>query len=65
MRHLAAKLRGGGRLSLREPTGKGHGIAPDEIRRLLTRAGLRELSLEAGRLLWIQPICDGLYLKPG
>jgi SAM-dependent methyltransferase len=71
VRHLAAKLRAhraggtGGRLFLREPTGKGHGMPPDEIDRLMTGAGLRQVFLDTGRLLWIQPICDGLYLKPG
>jgi SAM-dependent methyltransferase len=71
VRHLAAKLRAhraggtGGRLALREPTGKGHGMPPGEVDRLMTGAGLQQVSLETGRLLWIQPICDGLYLKAG
>lgn len=65
VRHLAAKLRSGGRLSLREPTSKGHGISPDEIRRLMTSADLNQVAMETGRALWIQPICDGSYLKPG
>jgi ubiquinone/menaquinone biosynthesis C-methylase UbiE len=65
VRHLAAKLRAGGRLFLREPTGKGHGMPPDEIHRLMIGAALNQVSLGTGRLLWIQPIADGLYLKPG
>ena len=71
VRHLAAKLRAHradgtvGRLFLREPTGKGHGMSPDEIDRLMTGAGLQPVSLETGRLLGIQPICSGLYVKPG
>jgi len=64
MRHLAAKLRGGGRLSLREPTGKGHGISPQEVGRLMAGAGLQQAFIETRRVLWIQPVCAGLYLKP-
>ena len=65
VRHLAAKLSAGGRLCLREPTGKGHGMPPREIHRLMIDAGLSEVSLETRKLLWIQPVCDGLYVKPG
>jgi SAM-dependent methyltransferase len=64
VRHLVAKLRSGGRLPLREPTSKGHGMSPEEIRRLMTGAGLQQVSMKTSRALWIQPVCDGLYLKP-
>jgi 2-polyprenyl-3-methyl-5-hydroxy-6-metoxy-1,4-benzoquinol methylase len=63
VRHLAAKLRQGGRLLLREPTSDGHGISPEEIRQLMTDAGLRQVSSKLGRALLIQPICDGRFLK--
>jgi 2-polyprenyl-3-methyl-5-hydroxy-6-metoxy-1,4-benzoquinol methylase len=61
VRHLADKLQVGGRLSLREPTSSGHGMSPGEIRRLMTGAGLGQVSLETGRAMCIQPICDGVF----
>jgi SAM-dependent methyltransferase len=61
--HLAAKLRTGGRLVIREPTSRGHGISPQEISRLLSGAGLERVSLDTSKLLAIQPICDGVFCK--
>jgi SAM-dependent methyltransferase len=63
VRHLGAKLRQGGRLVLREPTSKGHGISPQEIQRLMTSAGLQQVSVKTGRALLIQPVCDGQFHK--
>jgi 2-polyprenyl-3-methyl-5-hydroxy-6-metoxy-1,4-benzoquinol methylase len=63
VRHLSAKLRKGGRLVLREPTSKGHGISPQEIQRLMTDAGLQQVSVKTGRALLIQPVCDGQFHK--
>jgi SAM-dependent methyltransferase len=63
VRHLAAKLRKGGWLLLREPTTEGHGISPEEIRRLMTGAGLRQVSFKIARALLIQSICDGRFHK--
>lgn len=62
-RHLAAKLRKGGRLLMREPTTEGHGMSPEEVRQLMTGAGLRQVSSKTGKALLIQPICDGRFYK--
>jgi ubiquinone/menaquinone biosynthesis C-methylase UbiE len=61
--HLARVLRPGGKVILREPTSKDHGIAPSELRSLMNNAGLQETYLQTRRLLLIQPVCDAGYRK--
>jgi ubiquinone/menaquinone biosynthesis C-methylase UbiE len=63
LHHLARILKAGGQVILREPTGKDHGIAPQEIHRLMTEAGLRETYLKTSKLLLLQSVCDAIYLK--
>jgi hypothetical protein len=64
VRHLARVLRPGGTIVLREPIAAAHGIAPQEIRRLMTEAGLQEVRLKTGKVLLIQSVCDGTFQKP-
>ena len=61
--HLVRKLRSGGRAVLREPTVRGHGMQPEEIRALLTGAGLEEMRLEEQRVLLFQDVCDAEFRK--
>ncbi len=60
---VAGKLKPTGRLFVREPTRPGHGIRPEEIRRLAAGAGLTEQShaLGGGRLLG--PQYSGVFAR--
>lgn len=42
VRALAKSLRPGGRICIREPMAKGHGMNPEAIRTLMNRAGMKE-----------------------
>jgi ubiquinone/menaquinone biosynthesis C-methylase UbiE len=57
----ARKLKEGGRLLTREPTKDGHGISADEVRRLAAGAGLRELSCNEGRIMFVGAVYDGVF----
>jgi len=61
VRCLSEKLKPGGRLLIREPIGEDHGMPLDEIRGLLTQAGLSEAQGFAGRLLLVMPYYEGLW----
>lgn len=63
VRQLARKLRPGGRLVLREPTNPNHGMQPDEIMRLMQRAGLSATAMQTGRMLLFQPIVDATFIR--
>jgi len=54
-----------GRLFLREPTSKSHGLPADEVRRLLSRAGFAELSFSQYRLLGLRPVYAGVFGRAG
>lgn len=64
LHHLGRVLKSGGKIVVREPTGAGHGIPPQEIHRLMIEAGLRETRLTTARVLGIQPVCDATFIKP-
>ncbi|HUL62837.1 MAG TPA: class I SAM-dependent methyltransferase, partial [Methanocella sp.] len=49
MKIVLDKLKKGGQVFIREPTSAGHGIAPGEIRAIMTENGLRETSSVTGR----------------
>lgn len=61
---LAAALKPGGMLHLREPTWASHGIAPTAVRELLAGAGLVEISLREHRLLLVERVCTAVFAKP-
>ncbi len=46
---LASKLKNGGRICIREPTGEKHGMPAEEIKRIMTYAGLKEVSSGSGK----------------
>ena len=64
VRHLARKLRPGGRFVLREPASDDHGISPTDIRRVMEPAGLEEVALVARTILLAQHVSDGEFRKP-
>jgi len=59
-RALSRVLASGGRVFVREPTKKSHGMAVSEIRRLLAAAGLAETEYKETKTEYI-----GRYQKPG
>ncbi|MGZ4934691.1 MAG: class I SAM-dependent methyltransferase [Halobacteriota archaeon] len=60
---LARKLKQGGRLFIREPTRAGHGTPVDEIRTLLSAAGLRERDSTMTRSLMMGHVYEGVFEK--
>ena len=62
---FAAALKAGGGIFIREPTMAGHGMAPEEIRELMSSAGLEETTYVKGKLLGIKPFFAGVYRKAG
>jgi 2-polyprenyl-3-methyl-5-hydroxy-6-metoxy-1,4-benzoquinol methylase len=60
---LADKLKATGTLFIREMTGAGHGMSPDEIRQLMQHAGLTEVALTESRALLMPPMCAGVFRK--
>lgn len=62
---LSGILKAGGRLYIREPRSKLHGIQSSEIQRLMQQAGLEEKKLKATRMSLIIPVNEGIYIKKG
>ncbi|MFO8008668.1 MAG: class I SAM-dependent methyltransferase [Candidatus Brocadiia bacterium] len=58
---LAPVLKPDGRLFIREPTREDHGMQPDEIRRLMTEAGLQEVDAQCARSLIGGPTYSGTF----
>ena len=58
---LSRKLKAGGRLFVREPTREGHGTPVDEIRQLMSTAGLCERESRMTRSLLIGPVYEGVF----
>ncbi len=57
-------LKIGGKLIIREPLGARHGIAPEEIRRLMVAAGLKEDGSELHRPHpWRPEVYSAIYFK--
>lgn len=61
---LARLLRPGGRLFVREPTARKHGMPAAEVRRLLAAAGLTEIEGEEGRVRLVGPCYRGVWTRP-
>jgi ubiquinone/menaquinone biosynthesis C-methylase UbiE len=60
---LSGLLRVGGRLWLREPTKEPHGLAPDEYRRLMRHAGLRQEKAREYKAFPNGPVFDAVFVK--
>ena len=63
MKVLARKLKETGKLFVREPTKKRHGMQPEEIRELMTEAGLKETWYNLSKTLFSGPMYSGIYIK--
>ena len=62
-RALARKLKDTGKLFIREPTKKKHGMQPEEIRELMTEAGLKETWYNLSKAMLSGMTYAGIYLK--
>ena len=62
---LAALTKPGGRLIIREPSNNSHGIPPEEIRKLFSRLGFKEIGATSGRLIPMGDFYTGVYIKQG
>ncbi len=60
---LARKLKDTGNLFVREPTKKRHGMQPEEIRGLMTEAGLKETWYNFSKTMFLGPMYSGIYIK--
>jgi ubiquinone/menaquinone biosynthesis C-methylase UbiE len=60
---LSRKLKVSGRLFIREPTQEGHGTPIDEIRQLMSKAGLRERDSRMTRSLVMGQVYEGVFEK--
>ena len=60
---LAALLRPGGRLFVREPVKESHGMPAGEVTRLATETGLREVSVEPGKSKLAGPFVAAVFAK--
>jgi ubiquinone/menaquinone biosynthesis C-methylase UbiE len=61
---LARLLRPGGRLFLREPTGKKHGMPAAQARALFTAAGLTETLASEGRVFLLGEYYRAVWVRP-
>jgi len=61
---LSRTLKDTGKLFIREPTKEKHGMPADEIRQLMTNAGLEEVGFTEGKLRFVGPVYSGVFLKP-
>lgn len=52
VRELVRKMKPGGRIFLREPTGKQHGMRIEQVRELMSDAGMREARSLVGKKLF-------------
>jgi ubiquinone/menaquinone biosynthesis C-methylase UbiE len=59
---LVSKLKPHGKVYIREPLREGHGMPVDEIRALMSRAGLKEQVHELGKSLVVGPMYTAVYL---
>ncbi len=63
---LAAKVKKGGRMLVRDPelNGRsGHGITGTELRRVMQNSGLKEESFERIKPFYMGPLNQGVYIK--
>ena len=60
---FASALKPGGRIVIREPTRPDHGMAPEEIRELMSNAGLEEFKYLKAKILGYKPYFAGVYRK--
>lgn len=63
---LAAKLKKGGRIFVRDPevqNGKWHGISGAGLRKVMQDSGLKELSFERRKPFYMGPLHQGVYVK--
>ena len=60
---LAAKLRPGGRLFVKEPTKEGHGMPETEIWDLMATAGLEEVGRFEDHTVFLGPLIEGRFRK--
>lgn len=64
-KELAALTKPGGRIIIREPSTKSHGMPPEEIRSLFSRFGFTETGSKSGRLIMMGDFYTGVFLKQG
>ncbi len=60
---LAQKLKKTGKIFIREPTVKSHGISPQEIRSLMSATGLTELEFKITKPLFANSMYAGVFVK--
>ena len=60
---LSEKLRKGGRIFIKEPIDKDSKTLPEEIRHIMTSAGLREISFESEESTQLGRACEGIFEK--
>lgn len=63
VKFLARKLKKGGKVYVREPTGAKHGMPAAEVRELMAAAGLRETGCGTGKSPEGWPTFHGVYVK--
>lgn len=63
VRCLRSKLKAGGRLFVREPTVKRHGMGADELRSIMKGAGLREVQFVAIKPYGLIPMAQGTFVR--
>ncbi len=63
VRVISRKLKAGGRLFIREPTREGHGTSVNEIRQLMSAAGLHERDSRMTRSLVMGRVYEGVFEK--
>ncbi len=61
VKKLAQTLKDGGRLFIREPMKEGHGMSPEEIRDVMKKAGLEEVSFKYEKKFFSGDMYSGVY----
>ena len=63
IKKLVSVLKPGGRLIIREPTSKSHGMPAEEVQNLMQSNELEERSFIARKMMFMISVIEGVYYK--
>jgi ubiquinone/menaquinone biosynthesis C-methylase UbiE len=60
---LIQKLKDGGKIYIREPIADNHGMPTSEIKKLMQKAGLKEINLKINKIRFMGQITEAIFQK--
>lgn len=60
---LTQKLKDGGKIYIREPIADNHGMPTSEIKKLMQKAGLKEINLKINKIRFMGQITEAIFQK--